>query len=143
MQAWAWFGLFGLPPSPANLAGFAAFALLLAQGALYWIAKLRQLRSGAPDLPGAAAFAFASRANPPVLFAVVLFTGWSAFEAPGATTFLGLGMALFAVLEHVNYFHIQLSYDNAADLRYLTFHGLRRSHLATDLERRSSRAARS
>lgn len=142
-QAAVWFGALGLPPSPANLAGFAAFALLLAQGAAYWTAKLRQLASGAPDLPGAGAFAFCSRANPPVLLAVVLFTGWSAFEAPGAATFPGLGFALFAVLEQVNYFHTQLSYDNAAELRRLAANGLRRAHLAVDLERHRAARARS
>lgn len=141
LQAAIWFGVLGLPLSSANLAGYAAFALLLVQGAAYWIAKLRELTSGAPALPGAGAFAVMSRANPAVLFAVVLFTGWSTFDAPGAATFLGLGFALFAVLEHVNYFHTQLSYDNAADLRRLASRGLRRAHLAVDLDRH--RTARS
>ncbi|MCD0442133.1 hypothetical protein LO763_00645 [Glycomyces sp. A-F 0318] len=140
LQAFVWFGLLGLPPSPANLTGFGAFALLLVQGAAYWTAKLRQLESGRAALPGAGAFALCSRANPPVLLAAVLFTGWSAFDAPGAAAFPGLGFALFAVLEHVNYFRTQLSYDNGADLRRLFAGGLRRSHLAADLERH--RAAR-
>ncbi|SDD76770.1 hypothetical protein SAMN05216270_107140 [Glycomyces harbinensis] len=143
LQAAVWFGVLGLPPSPANLAGFAAFALLLAQGASYWIAKLRQLGSGASALPGATAFALALRADPPVLFAVVMFTGWSALNAPGAATYLGLGFAVFAVLEYVNYFYTQLSYDNIADLRYLTARGLRRAHLAIDLERHRAAQARS
>ncbi|MCH7232255.1 hypothetical protein L0U85_15535 [Glycomyces sp. L485] len=135
LQAAVWFGLLRLPPSAANLAGFCAFALLLVQGAAYWTAKLRQLESGSPTLPLAAAFALAFRVNPPVLFAVVLFVCWSALDAPGTASFPGLGFALFAALEHVNYFHTQLAYDNMADLRYLTSRGLRRSHLAVDLER--------
>ncbi|GAA1672928.1 hypothetical protein GCM10009830_18950 [Glycomyces endophyticus] len=136
LQALVWFGVLGLPATPANLAGFAAFSLLLIEGAAYWAAKLRQLDSGATALPGAAAFAAALRANPPILAAAVLATGWAAIGDPGANTLLGLGFALFAVLEHVNYFHVQLMYDNAADLRRLAAHGLVRSHLSRDLARR-------
>ncbi|MEU6247818.1 hypothetical protein [Glycomyces sp. NPDC047010] len=135
LQAFVWFGLLGLPASAANLTGFAAFALLLVQGAAYWAAKLRQIDAGGP-LPGAVVFAAALRANPAVLVAAVLFTGWSAVADPGRSAFLGLGFALFAVLEHVNYFHVQLMYDNRADLRRLAAHGPARSHLSRDLARR-------
>jgi hypothetical protein len=143
LQATVWFGMLGLPLSPSNVVGFAAFAMMLAQGSAYWTAKLRQLATGEPVLPGAAVFAFASRINPLALLVAVLFTGWSAFDAPGSATFLGLGFAVFAVLEQVNYFHTQLSYDNAADLRSLTSRGLRRAHLAADLQRHHTAQARS
>ncbi|SDK55375.1 hypothetical protein SAMN05216298_0521 [Glycomyces sambucus] len=138
LQAFIWFGLLGLPANPANLAGFAAFALLLLEGAAYWTAKRRQIDTGAADLPWTPLFAFALRANPVVLAAAVLFTGWSAVADPGAGSFPGLGFALFAALEHVNYFHVQLMYDNPADLRRLSRHGLVRSHLSRDLSRRRS-----
>ena len=59
---------------------------------------------------------------------------------PGAGTWPGLGFALFAVLEHGSYFHVQLMYDNAGDLRYLRRHGLRRAHLARDLDALARRA---
>jgi hypothetical protein len=53
---------------------------------------------------------------------------------PPAQAVPGLCFAALAVAEHVNYFHRQLMYDNAADLRWLVRHRrLRRSHLAVDL----------
>ena len=43
-------------------------------------------------------------------------------------------LALFAGLEHINYYHRQLMYDNAQDLQWLLRHRrLRRAHLAEDL----------
>ncbi|MET7638980.1 hypothetical protein [Streptomyces sp. NPDC005438] len=71
----------------------------------------------------------------------MLFTGWAVLEEPGAGSVAGLCFALFAVLEHVNYFHVQLMYDNPADLRALCRNGLRRAHLARDLAFRPPAAA--
>jgi len=35
---------------------------------------------------------------------------------------VGTGMGVLALLEYLNYFHVQLSYDNRADVRYLLRH---------------------
>lgn len=135
LQGVAWFGLIGVPFTAANLVGFGLFILLLAQGAAYWGAKLRQLRAHAGHLGGGRAFR-AARAIDPVLLAVgVAFCAYAASREPGWASWPGLGFALFAVLEYINYFHVQLSHDNAADLRRLFRVGLRRSHLARDLRR--------
>ena len=131
LQFVIWFSLIGLPLTAPNLTGFALFAILLVQGAAYWTAKLRQ--PARSPLPGARAFAAARLGIPLLLAAGLLFLGWSVVRDPGAGNLPGLGFALFAVLEYVNYFHIQLMYDNAEDLRYLRTHGLRRAHLARDL----------
>lgn len=134
LQFVIWFRIIDLPVTAPNIVGFALFAILLVEGTAYWTAKLRQ-PPGAP-LPGASAFAAARRGNLVLLPAGLLYVGWSVGRDPGADNLLGLGFALFAVLEHVNYFHIQLMYDNAEDLRYLRTHGLRRSHLSRDLARK-------
>lgn len=41
---------------------------------------------------------------------------------PPHTTALSIAIYVFALLEYVNYFHVQLSYDNASDIRYLQQH---------------------
>jgi hypothetical protein len=138
LQAAIWFGVAGFPVTPANVVGFALFALLLLEGAGYWAAKLRQLAAPGSRLPGAGAFAVARVANVPLLGAGLLFV---AFAEPGAGSWPGLGFALVAVLEHVNYFHWQLMYDTAEDLRHLRGHGPRRAHLARDLARLQSGAS--
>ena len=63
----------------------------------------------------------------------LFFLLWSVIRDPGADTVPGLAFAVFAVLEYVNYFHVQLMYDTSADLRHLLTRGFRRAHLARDL----------
>ncbi|MER5323898.1 hypothetical protein [Streptosporangium roseum] len=133
LQAVIWFGKVGFPVTAANSVGFALFALLLLEGAGYWAAKLRQIATRNRSLPGAGAFVVARRGNVAVLVAGLLFIVWAVVVDPGAGSWPGLGFGLFAVLEHVNYFHVQLMYDTAEDLRYLRSRGLRRAHLARDL----------
>jgi hypothetical protein len=134
LQHLIWFDVLGFPITAPNLVGFALFAILLVEGASYWIVKLRQPAGSA--LPGAPAFVAARRGNFILLTAGLLYVGWSVARDPGTPNLLGLGFGLFAVLEHVNYFYVQLMYDNAEDLRYLRTRGLRRSHLARDLTQR-------
>ncbi|MFC9970669.1 hypothetical protein ACFVH6_07175 [Spirillospora sp. NPDC127200] len=134
LQVVVWFGVIGFPMTAPNVVGFALFAVLLAQGAGYWWAKLRQFSTRGAALPGAGAFAVAGPANVALLAGGLLFIGWRAIAAPGVESWPGLGFGLFAVLEHVNYFHVQLMYDTADDLRYLRSRGLRRAHLARDLD---------
>lgn len=128
------FGVAGAPASGWNLAGFAAFAALLVQGSAYWLAKLRQLRSGAPRPAGLGVFAILRVVNPVVLAGIVLLTGYASVTDPGSL--VGLFFAVFAVAEYVNYFRVQLMYDNRADLRRLLRSGLQRAQLARDLSRR-------
>ncbi|GIG68044.1 hypothetical protein [Phytomonospora endophytica] len=139
LQAWVWFTVAGFPATAANLTGFALVALLLVQGAAYWTAKGRRLATGRTGLPAARAFAVARVANPVLLTASTGFTLWAAVSAPGRGSLPGLAFALFAWLEQINYFHVQLMYDNAADLRRFRAHGFRRGPLARNLarERRS------
>lgn len=134
LQAVIWFGVIDFPVTVANAIGFVLFALLLLEGAGYWLAKLRQATTSGP-LPGHRAFRFARIANVPLLLGGIGYLTWAVVTDPGVGTVPGLGFALFALLEHINYFHTQLMYDNARDLRRLFRQGLRRAHLARDLER--------
>ena len=137
-QAAVWFGMVGLPVTAANAVGFGLCAFLLLEGAAYWWAKLRRLDAPGTALPGIRIFRLLRVLNVPVLAAGVLFALWKAVEDPGGGSWPGLCFAVFAVLEHVNYFHVQLMYDTPEDLRYLRDRGLRRSHLARDLVRPGS-----
>lgn len=133
LQAFLWFGVVGLPVTAPNAVGFALFAFLLLQGAGYWVAKRRRLGAPGSPLPGVGAFRLARMANVPLLLAGLVYVTWAMAADPGARTVPGLVFALVAVLEYANYFHVQLMYDTAADLRYLVTHGPRRAHLARDL----------
>ncbi|MFD8526479.1 hypothetical protein ACFV0L_03620 [Streptosporangium canum] len=133
LQAVIWFGMAGFPVTAANSVGFALFTLLLLEGAGYWAAKLRQIATRNSSLPGAGVFMIARRGNVAVLAAGLPFIVWAVVVDPGTGSWPGLGFGLFAVLEQVNYFHVQLMYDTAEDLRYLRSRGLRRAHLARDL----------
>lgn len=135
LQAWAWFGVIGFPLTAANLTGFALVALLLLEGAGYWTAKHRQLTSRLATVPGIRGFAVARTANLVPLTVGTAFAVWTVASAPGAGSIPGLAFALFAWLEHVNYFHVQLMYDHATDLRSFRAKGFRRASLARDLAR--------
>lgn len=134
---WAvvFFQALDFPLTTANLAGFAVFTLLLLEGAAYWALKIRQWRSRAPRLPGAAIFRVLRIVNVGLILAALAVAGTAAVTTPGKGSFPGLFLALFGAAEHINYFHRQLMYDTRADLRRLFSVGLRRSSLARDLAR--------
>ena len=116
------------------MVGFTMFALLLVVGAGYWSAKLRQISGPGVSLPGARLFGVGRVAIAVLLAAgLVALIAW-AVATPGVGSWPGLGFGLFAALEYVNYFHVQLMYDTGEDVRYLCSRGLRRAHLARDLD---------
>lgn len=133
LQAMIWFVVVGFPLTTVNIVGFGLTALLLLEGAAYWRAKRRRLDTGRKTLPGAGAFTVARWGNVAVLTAGLLVILRGVVTDPGVGSWPGLVFGLFAFLEHVNYFHVQLMYDTAEDLRYLRTRGLRRAHLARDL----------
>lgn len=136
-------GALGMPASPANLAGLGLVALLLLEGGAYWWLKVHQLATRAPRPRGMGLFRALGRLNL-VLFAVggavVAFA--PATGANGAHLWPGVGLWGFAVLEHVNYFHVQLSHQTRADLaRLRRTRRLHPSALSRDLHRRRPRPA--
>lgn len=123
---------------PLGLSALVSVSYLLVQGALYWQLKHGALSASAP-LPGYFYRLFnAFKASNLVLFAAVaigfaakvLDDGWDVQLA------WPLGIFLFAVLEHINYYHYQLMYDTSASVRYvLRNRRLRRAALGVDLNR--------
>ena len=119
---------------PAVLVG-----LMLLQGAHYWHLKLVSMQSHEP-LPAYFRPLYRSFRTAD-LIALIGMTIWLAVAAlrGAAKTDLAwaAGILVFAVLEYVNYFGVQLMHDTGADLNYLRRHRrLRRAALATDLARR-------
>lgn len=133
LQAVIWFSVIDLPVSGANLIGYTLFSALLAQGGLYWLLKARQLADGRARLGGERVYRTLRRINVIALGGGLAIAGVSVLREPGARSWPGLLFALFATVEHINYFHLQLG--SAADLPRLLAGRLRPSHLAEDLRR--------
>ncbi|MFW5416430.1 hypothetical protein J0910_07390 [Nocardiopsis sp. CNT-189] len=135
--------LWEMPLTAANAAGLGLLFLLIAEGGAYWRAKARQLARDLPLPEGMPVFAALKRANL-VLFAAAAAAIAAALAGgdTGTRVWPGVLLWLFALVEQVNYFHVQLSHDNRADLaRLLRTRRLHRSHLARDLDRARRRPA--
>ncbi|WP_327089027.1 hypothetical protein OIE66_43145 [Nonomuraea sp. NBC_01738] len=137
LLSWAFIGMLGMPVTPANLTGLLLVFVILVEGGAYWFLKLGQFRRRAPLPAGMPLFRMLTRLNPVLLaigalvIAVAIYSGDS-----GTAAWPGVALWVFAVLEHVNYFHVQLIHDTRADLaRFRRTGRFHRSHLATDLAR--------
>jgi hypothetical protein len=129
---------------PLGLSALLSVSYLLLQGSLYWHLKHGALSASAP-LPSYFNRLFNGfKASNLVLFvavalgfaAQIAMAGWSAQLA------WPLGIFLFAVLEHINYYHYQLMYDTSASVRYvLRNRRLRKAALGVDLSRCAGRSA--
>lgn len=125
-----------------TLAPMAATMLLLVIGALYWRGKVQQLRGQGAAFPVLLRRLAALRRPALVLTLVGCATALAGWLVPGwavgmADRSAATGCAVLSVLEYVNYYHRQLQhFDNRADFqRLLAGKGLRKSWLASDLER--------
>jgi hypothetical protein len=129
--------------------GLALALFLLAQGSVYWWAKLRAIRRqpAVDDHRLLAAFRRLRVVNRGLLAAtllagVVSAVVWAAQGAAGRDDdvrrwldlFLAGALWTLALLEYVNYFHRQLMYDSPSELRWWLRHRrLKTSWLARDL----------
>jgi len=129
--------LWKMPFTAANTAGLGLLLILLAEGGAYWWVKARQLARDRPLPAGMPVFAALKRANlVPFAAGAAAIAAALAGGETGTRVWPGVFLWLFALVEQVNYFHVQLSHDNRADLsRLLRTRRLHRSHLARDLER--------
>ncbi|MGB3722970.1 MAG: hypothetical protein WA979_09155 [Pacificimonas sp.] len=131
----------------ATILALPAMVFMLLVGALYWWAKLRQLRGETSALPES--LSLISRVQTPIL----LLTGAAVTSAASAWLFpeFAIGQpdrwcataaAVLAVLEYVNYYHRQLQhFDHAADFRrLLSGRGFRRAQMRQDLDRWRARS---
>lgn len=125
---------------PLGLSALFSVSYLLMQGALYWQLKHRALSASAP-LPNYFERLFnAFKASNLVLLGGVALGFAAQIGGEGWNPQLAwpLGIFLFAVLEHINYYHYQLMYDTSASVRYvLRNRRLRKAALSVDLNRRA------
>lgn len=98
----------GMPPTLSNLVGFGLVLLLLIQGSAYWLAKSRQVEQRRSQLPGAGTFRLLRWVNLVALIAGLAVMIPATARAPNLDGWPGLAFWLFAVLEYLNYFHVQL-----------------------------------
>lgn len=114
-------------------------SFLLVQGGIYWHLKLQALRNRTYlSARAVRIFQLLRVLNPLILLLGVSGITAAALArfATGADLIWGYFLLLFAGLEYINYFFIQLSHDNLKDIRYLLrFRRLRKAPLASDIER--------
>jgi hypothetical protein len=132
---------FGGRISPALLAAIVPCGFLLIVGALAWRMEAAQLTGNdAPARYWTPRLAFAKPLSAVliVIAAGVFAFGWSAAPEAGWTAdrIAAASLLALAVLEYVNYFHVQLQhFDNVADFkRLLAGRGFRKAHLARAIE---------
>lgn len=135
---WDWRRTPGSVHWPLGIAALVSVSYLLLQGAIYWHLKHRALTLST-SLPPYFARLFSGFAGSNLVLLAVVGLGFAAHIArTGWSVQLAwpLGIYLFAVLEHINYYHYQLMYDTANAWRYLRQNRrLRRAALGTDLQR--------
>ncbi|WP_294741975.1 general stress protein [uncultured Exiguobacterium sp.] len=119
------------------------FELLLIQGAWYWYSKSRQLKEEGTSITPESVVRrlFLCRI---LNLALIVLTAcafgldWIRFQSdfPVYGLRITLFLYVFAILEYINYFHIQLMYDNRSDVQYLIRNRrLKRSALYKDIRR--------
>jgi hypothetical protein len=123
-----------------SLVSLGVVCAILIVGAAFWFLKRRAL-GGADTLsrPSVWQFFRACKIGFGVVLVVLLVLfGIRVFgQGTGSRADLALGIALMllAALEYINYYFVQLSYDNRADLRYLFEHRrLKRAVMVRELK---------
>jgi hypothetical protein len=119
----------------------ALVGCILLQGVAWWRWKLRLLREGRRTMPHPVLAVYRRLRSLNwlliALFPAVLLLSWvlAGRPPPAADTWLGLLFLGGAVLEQVNYYYVQLMYDNPYDWAELRRHRrLRRGSIAKALD---------
>jgi hypothetical protein len=105
---------------------FLLLELLLVQGAVYWFVKWMRLRSENTSItPIRIVQKLRSLKKINVGFILIIpgafiadYVKWQP-SLPLSGIFFSVFIYIFAILEFINYFHIQLSYDNPSDIKSL------------------------
>jgi hypothetical protein len=124
-------------------ASFFLLEFLLVQGIMYWYSKWRRLRSENTSVTPIAIVQRLKKVQiwnivlmivVPFIFVFDLVKWYPSLPLKGLS--LSAFIYLFAILEYINYFHIQLSYDNRSDMKYLVkSKKLKQASLSKDFER--------
>ncbi|UII56606.1 general stress protein [Cytobacillus spongiae] len=105
---------------------FFLLEFILVQGTLYWYSKWKRLKKG-KDARAPMHVLKRLKAVEKLNIALILFSPIGMMidilykypDLPVNGLVLTAGIYLFGILEYINYFHIQLSYDQRTDLKYL------------------------
>lgn len=118
---------------------WAAFlnVMLLWQGSHYWILKLKVLlREEVDESLELSRLRRWKYRNLLWFYPMLVWMPlcWIAHSPTSGQVNWAVGLLILALLEHVNYFHVQLMVDNASDARWLMRNGrLKEASLAKDL----------
>jgi len=122
---------------------FFLLEFLLLQGTYYWYSKLRRLRTekiSITPIKTVLQLQKFKKLNKIVIVLAVLafivdFVKWYP-SLPIWGIAVAVFIFIFAILEYINYFYIQLSYDNLSDIRYLMKEKkFKKSCISKDFER--------
>ncbi len=124
--------------------GIFIICVILIQGTFYWHLKLRAILQNETTLPPyfSQTFSIFKRTNVILLsiYTVLIIVSQTKSFINFQVTVWSNAVFLFAILEHINYYHYQLSHDNLNDIRYLIRHKkIRRSPLSIDLQKDKER----
>jgi len=120
--------------------GLLVCIVILYQGQLYWKLKLQVLEAKKIDQGKQIKFfrnskkinVFLFILMPLILYLQLVLQDWDIGNNP--MLFWGILANMFAILEHINYYHTQLMIDNKYDFQYvLRNKKLKKSSLAKDL----------
>lgn len=105
---------------------FFLLEFLLLQGTIYWYTKLKRLRNentSITPIQTVRQLQHLKKMNIVLIITSIIvftfdFVKWYHSLPVGGLSIAGL-VFIFAVLEYINYFYVQLSYDNISDIKYL------------------------
>lgn len=106
-------------PTIGDVAAWIAVDAVLLVGAGYWLARAARAQHHLDQTPKLRAFAAARVALRVMLGLALAVVAVDIALNASAASWIAVAVWLFALAEYVNYFHVQLSYQSAADLRRL------------------------
>lgn len=96
------------------------------QGSIYWYAKWKRLKEEniiETPIQVVKSFKNLKKFNIGLIIITIFIFAFDFLKLYTSLTLGSLGIAgfiyIFAILEYINYFHFQLSYDNLSDIKYL------------------------
>lgn len=105
---------------------FFLLEFLLVQGGIYWYVKWKRLKKEntiVTPIQILKSFKILKKYNICLIIVTMFIFAIDFFKYYPSLPLGSLGIAsfiyIFAVLEYINYFHFQLSYDNLSDIKYL------------------------
>ena len=105
---------------------FFLLEFLLVQGSIYWYAKWKRLKienTTITSIKIIKRYKNLKKLNIVLIIVLIFIFVFDFFKWYPSVPLHSLGIAgfiyIFAVLEYINYFHLQLSYDNLSDIKYL------------------------